>query len=146
MSIELSPVHLLDPCLNVPPERLRDQIRPSTSKLRDSDRVARSNPAALHKILQPPISRTHERFCWRPPLWNTRDHKPCTSIYDRHVLHVMNRKLDPASQDLLIDILVDYFSLFEIEHTPILSCIPCALDYLHVTSHAIAFLLCQAHY
>src|SRR5712692_1533061 len=130
-SIKLSLFHS---CLNVSPERFRDQIRPSTPQLGDPDRITRSNPATLHKILKPQISNAHKRFRWRPSLWNTRDHKPCTSIDDRHVLHVVDRKVDPAFQDLLVDILVDYSSLFEREHRPTLARIASRLDYLSIDS------------
>src|SRR5204863_433708 len=82
------------------PQRFRVQIRPSTFKLGDSDRVARPNLAPLHEILQPSISTADQGLGRRSPLWNTCDHEPCTSIYDRYVLHVMDCKVDPAFHDL----------------------------------------------
>jgi hypothetical protein len=46
----------------------------------------------------------------------------------------VDRKVDPAFQDLLIDILVDYSSLFEREHRPTLARIASRLDYLSIDS------------
>jgi hypothetical protein len=52
----------------------------------------------------------------------------------------VDRKVDPAFQDLLIDILVDYSSLFEREHGPTLARIASRLDYLSIDSETSVLL------
>src|SRR3989442_243891 len=111
--VELSLVQSLQPSLHVSEERLWLHIRPRTSQLGDSYRAARSNPATHGQVLQPSVSATDKNLCWRTSLWDARDHQSRVPVSGRHVLHVLDCKVDPAFHESLVNFFVEYSSLLE---------------------------------